>query len=91
MACGLPVIASVRAGASEIIRDGENGLLLRNPEDSRELAELLRRVYVDPDFREELGLEAAATAQGQTWDRNADATWEFLKAAHQAKARSPRG
>jgi glycosyltransferase involved in cell wall biosynthesis len=88
MACGLPVIASTRAGASEIVRDGENGLLLRNPEDSCELAVLLQTMYMDVVFREKLGSEATRTAQGQTWDRNADATWKFLKAAHEGKTRS---
>jgi glycosyltransferase involved in cell wall biosynthesis len=31
MACGLPVIASVQAGASENVHDFETGLLLRDP------------------------------------------------------------
>ena len=31
MACGLPVIASSNAGASEMIRDGETGFILGDP------------------------------------------------------------
>ena len=31
MACGLPVIASAHAGASEMIRDGETGFILSDP------------------------------------------------------------
>jgi len=31
MACGLPVIASVQAGASENVLDGATGYLLRDP------------------------------------------------------------
>jgi glycosyltransferase involved in cell wall biosynthesis len=89
MACGLPVIASTRAGASEIVRDGENGLLLRNPEDSRELAELLQKMYPSATFRETLGVEAARTAQHETWDSNANATWKFLQAVHARKSKTP--
>jgi glycosyltransferase involved in cell wall biosynthesis len=80
MACGLPVIASARAGASEILRDAENGFILRNPEDFHELAAFLRRLYSDPNLCGRLGQEAARTAAEQSWDRNALDTWEFLKA-----------
>ena len=81
MACGLPVIASSRAGATEIIRDGCNGLVLPDPEDSHQLAALLRRVYSDASLRQKIAEEAARTAADHTWDRNAAATWEFLTAA----------
>jgi glycosyltransferase involved in cell wall biosynthesis len=81
MACGLPVIASSRAGASEIIRNGEDGFVLRDPEDSRELAALLRTIYSDVSLRAKIAEEAARTAAEHTWNRNAAATWEFLTAA----------
>jgi glycosyltransferase involved in cell wall biosynthesis len=81
MACGLPVIASSRAGATEIILDGQNGFVLRDPEDHRELATLLRKVYSDSSLRTKIANEAARTATAHTWDRNAAATWEFLTAA----------
>lgn len=87
MACGLPVIASSRAGASEIIRDGKDGFVLRDPEDSRELAALLRKVYSDLPLREKVAEQAARTAVEHTWDRNATATWEFLTAALARKRR----
>jgi UDP-glucose:(heptosyl)LPS alpha-1,3-glucosyltransferase len=85
MACGLPVIASSRAGATEIIRDGCNGLVLRDPEDSHELAALLRRIYSDASLRRKIAEEAARTAANHTWDGNAAATWEFLTAASARK------
>ena len=87
MACGLPVIASSRAGASEIIRAGEDGFVLRDPEDSRELAALLRKVYSDLPLREKVAEQAARTAAEHSWDRNATATWEFLTAALAKKRR----
>ncbi len=80
MACGLPVVASARAGANEILRDGENGFVLRYPEDFQELAVLLRRLCTNSSLCVRLGEEAARTAKGQTWDRNALDTWEFLNA-----------
>jgi glycosyltransferase involved in cell wall biosynthesis len=81
MACGLPVIASVRAGVSEIMRDGVDGFLLRDPEDHMELAGRIRQLAGDPALRERMGTAAALTAQQHTWDRNAAETWQFLKDA----------
>jgi glycosyltransferase involved in cell wall biosynthesis len=78
MACGLPVIASVRAGASEIISDGRDGFVLQNPEDEEEIAALLRRLVEKPELRAKIGEEASQTARGHSWDRNAADTWEFL-------------
>jgi glycosyltransferase involved in cell wall biosynthesis len=81
MACGLPVIASSRAGASEIVNDRRNGMILRDPQDSQELAGLLRALYANPDLCRQIGQEAWLTAQQQTWDRNAEAVWQLLKDA----------
>lgn len=86
MACGLPVIASARAGASEIVRHGQNGFVLQNPEDFSELAGLLRRLCSEPSLRESMAEQAVKTAAQETWDRNAQATWEFLRMAAAQKA-----
>jgi len=88
MACGLPVIASSRAGVSEIITHRKNGMILRNPQDPGELAALLRELCASPGFCEQIGQEAALTAGQQTWDRNAEAVWELLNQAATKKRRS---
>lgn len=88
MACGLPVIASSRAGVSEIISHRKNGMILRNPRDSRELAELLQELCSNSAFCEQIGREAALTAGQQTWDRNAASVWELLNQAATKKRRS---
>jgi glycosyltransferase involved in cell wall biosynthesis len=82
MACGLPVIASVRAGASELVRDGETGFLLRDPKSTDELAGLIQRLVNDRNLRHDLGRAAAQFVQQNcSWDRNASRTREFLEAA----------
>ena len=81
MACGMPVIASSRTGASEIINDKWNGMILRDPQDSQELAGLLRTLYANPELCRQIGQEGRLTAQQQTWDRNAEAVWQLLKDA----------
>jgi UDP-glucose:(heptosyl)LPS alpha-1,3-glucosyltransferase len=78
MACGLPVVVSSRAGVSEIIRDGTDGMILRDPENVQELAGALRKLMSDPGFCRMLGEEAERTAREHGWDRNAQATWDWL-------------
>lgn len=85
MACGLPVIASSRAGVSEIIRHRQNGFILKNPEDVAELSGLIRELFSDAVLRERLGREARLTAAGETWDRNAAETWRLVMRAREKK------
>jgi glycosyltransferase involved in cell wall biosynthesis len=87
MACGLPVVVSSRAGVSEIIRDGKSGVILRDPENVQEIAGVLRELMSNPAFCRTLGEEAAHTALEHGWDRNAQATWDWLsEVARQKKA-----
>jgi glycosyltransferase involved in cell wall biosynthesis len=80
MACGLPVIASVQAGASENVVDGSTGYLLRDPMNHVELAELIRRLAGDRAAAQKLGDAAAQYVQASvSWDHNASATREFLE------------
>jgi UDP-glucose:(heptosyl)LPS alpha-1,3-glucosyltransferase len=86
MACGLPVIISRDAGASEIISDGVDGLILRESSDAEGLASLIRRLYEDAALRQRLGEAAAKTAAQLTWEKNALQMAEFLVAAAAKKA-----
>jgi len=80
MACGLPVIASVQAGASENIVDGTTGYLLRDPMNHVELAEIILRIARDRPAGQKIGAAAAKYVQASvSWDRNASATREFLE------------
>jgi UDP-glucose:(heptosyl)LPS alpha-1,3-glucosyltransferase len=82
MACGLPVIASVQAGASENIADGTTGYLLRDPTNHAELAEIILRLAGDRSAAQKIGAAAAKWVQASvSWDHNASATREFLENA----------
>lgn len=71
MACGRPVIASAKAGVSEIITHGVDGLVLNNPADVGELTLLTRQLYQNPELRRCLGEAATKTMLEYTWDRSA--------------------
>lgn len=85
MASGLPVIASRNAGVSEVITDGLNGFLLRDPTNAVELAGLIRRLIDDPSFREKVAGNAVSTARKYTLDDSAAAIWELLNKASARK------
>ncbi len=68
MGCGIPVIVSECAGASEVIRDGKNGLLVRDPSDPVEIADKILYLYDNPLKADEIAREGYETAAGYTWD-----------------------
>ena len=80
MACGLPVIASVQAGASENIVDEITGYLLQDPMNDVELTGLIRRLADDRMAAHGIGAAAAQHIKTLfSWDDNASATREFLE------------
>ena len=70
MASGLPVVVSIENGTFEIITDGVDGLILRDPHDAAALASMIRRLYNDKEFRSQMAERAAQTAAQFTWERN---------------------
>ncbi|MHB9058510.1 MAG: glycosyltransferase family 4 protein, partial [Bacillota bacterium] len=65
MAAGLPVIASRVGGLVDLVREGEDGLLV-DPDDPDGLAAAMRRLGTDAAERARMGVVAAASAAG--WD-----------------------
>lgn len=78
MASGVPVIVSSRAGVSELIKDMEDGIILKNPADVNELREKILLLANNPRLRKTLGNTASHTAQNYTWLRMAQATEKLL-------------
>jgi glycosyltransferase involved in cell wall biosynthesis len=88
MACGLPVIVSRQAGVSELVRHGVDGFVLEDPTDSRQLAELIQRIYASADLRREVGVRAEATARRYTWQRNAEEMGKVFEGCLREKGRN---
>jgi len=71
-ACGTPVVAYPAPGTSEIVRDGETGLLARQ-DDVAHLAACIGRVLTDPDLRAHLARAARVqVVSAFTLERQAD-------------------
>jgi len=78
MACGLPVITSVNNGGSEMIIDGVDGFVLRDPRNPAEIAGKIRLLYETPDLRRRVGENAVKAARQYRWERNAQETKALL-------------
>ena len=79
MASGLPVLVSRNAGVSEIIEDGQSGLLLNAPRSVEEIATKLTTLLADETPRRELGDKARETALQYTWERVAERTLQVYR------------
>ncbi len=86
MACGLPVITSTHAGVAALVRDGVDGFILPQFDDSQGLARILHGLYADQVLCKNTGEAAAQAALQWTWDRNAADIWDLLKDAAARKA-----
>ncbi len=68
MSVALPVIVSEVAGASELVKNGKNGFLLKNPTDHSSLAEAMLQLLSSPENAKLMGNAARATAEGRSWE-----------------------
>ena len=67
MACGLPVIATKVGGLPEIIRDGENGVLVE-PKNPEEIAENIILLLKDDELREGISRNNMKMVREYTWE-----------------------
>lgn len=82
MACGRPVVATTTGGISDMIVDGENGLLVP-PGDEYELTAAMSRLLNDADLRDRLATGAQERVQRFT----ASAVVQRLEAVYASVAR----
>jgi glycosyltransferase involved in cell wall biosynthesis len=67
MASGLPVVAAEATGATNLVRDGETGVLVE-PGDSIGFADALEAYARDPGLRQKHGEAGLAYARTHDWD-----------------------
>jgi glycosyltransferase involved in cell wall biosynthesis len=91
LAAGRAILAPVAPDTAELLRDGENALLVP-PEDAGAAAAALDRVLADTNLAERLGTNAAALAETLSWDARARRILDFLEAglSRRGSSGSPR-
>lgn len=80
LASGLPVVMTPTGGAEELIRDGENGYLVRF-RDAAHIADKLAALAADPERRRRMGETSRRLAETLDWRLVADAYLEAYRSA----------
>ena len=88
LACGRPVVTTRFNGASELMEDGREGIVLNTPEEIEHLADALDRLR-DGELRRRMGAAARETAEQHPIERNVrEMTAVFETAAARKEALS---
>lgn len=80
LAVGTPVVATATGGVTEIVRDGENGILVP-PDDAAALADAIRRYLGDVRLQERLRAAAAPSVERFAPERIYDRLEQILRDA----------
>jgi glycosyltransferase involved in cell wall biosynthesis len=88
MACGLPVVTSRQAGASEIISNRIDGIVIPDAGDRPAWTQAIGALAADSTERARLGRAAAETARRFTWDQVARHTLALYEQALRSRAGS---
>jgi UDP-glucose:(heptosyl)LPS alpha-1,3-glucosyltransferase len=75
MACGLPVVTTSQNGVAELIADGEDGFVIKDPDDFTALAATLAYLSCEK-ARMRTGERARRVAEGLTWEKTLKKTLE---------------
>lgn len=78
MACNVPIVASKIGGVPDVVKDGENGLLVP-PKDSEALADAIIYLLENEDVRERMGKNGRKKVEDYSWDKNAKETEKVYK------------
>lgn len=78
LACGLPIITTRTGGAEELVREGENGFIVKHG-DAQDLARALRIVAKDAILRESMGNASRSMAESMSWESVAKQYIELYK------------
>ena len=78
MACGVPIVASKIGGVPDVVKDGENGLLVP-PRDSEALANGIIHLLENKDVREKMGKNGREKVKEYSWERIAAETEAIYK------------
>lgn len=77
MAAGLPVITTHSNGASQVIRNGKNGYLVKDPAEIGEMCAYVKALR-DPALRLEMGRQARESAHEFSLARNVESTLQLF-------------
>jgi UDP-glucose:(heptosyl)LPS alpha-1,3-glucosyltransferase len=81
LACGTPIIVSSLTGASEIIEDGKNGFVIKNPRDAIEIFDKMKKaISLRKEELMEMSVAARKTAENFSNEKHIKKIMEFVRA-----------
>ncbi|MEK7598439.1 MAG: glycosyltransferase, partial [Patescibacteria group bacterium] len=78
LASGLPLIATDTGGSQELIKDGENGFIVKM-KDSTDIAEKLEKLIVNPELVRSMGEKSRERALEMSWSSVAKSYYELYE------------
>ena len=78
LASGLPLIATDTGGSKELVRDGENGFIVKTKDD-QDLAEKIEKLINDKELCEKMGTASRKLAENMSWEKVAKEYFEIYK------------
>ena len=81
MAAGLPVVVPKKVGASELITDHIDGILIENHDDIIELVHAVQSLIEIPTLSRSIGFNARKTAERYPWSVAAERTFQVYNEA----------
>ncbi|MDO8529603.1 MAG: glycosyltransferase family 4 protein [bacterium] len=78
LASGLPIIATDTGGTRELVKDGENGFIVKM-KDSGDIAEKIERLIENAELREKMGKVSREIAENMSWGKAAREYLEVYK------------
>ena len=73
MACGVPIVASNIGGVPDVVKDGENGLLVP-PKDLEALADAIIYLLENEEVRSKMGKNGRKKVEDYSWEKIAEET-----------------
>ena len=77
MACGVPVITTSIGSATEFVKNGKNGFLVRYPPNPEEIAEVILNCLLNEDLLLKMSIHARKTAEKYDWRLFAEKLWHI--------------
>lgn len=85
LASGLPVITTKNSGAAEIIKDGVQGFVIGQPEDTETITEKIKLLFIDREKLQSMSRAARLLAEGFTFERHISKIKALYKEVAKAK------
>ena len=86
MASGLPGLISVNDGATDLLRDGENGFLLPEPQEPDDVLRVVKKALgTDTETRSRMSAAARETVKPLTWQTHLEKWFEVIDEVEQEK------